>query len=280
MWKEYCVDTDFKINSFYSAFIRKCPPGYFFSGEAHNFWEVVFVVDGSVCVCADDKVMELEKIQMIFHHPMEFHSLRVSSSTPTELFIMSFDCNGRFMERFKKCVFQLERSECEKLADILKALVSCGKSRTNFHIPTDYLENLTKNPLRFKCFKNLTENFFINLENREQIKSKKVSNTETEIYSDALRIIEERIRSRLTVEQLAAQCNVSVSYLKKIFSKYNGMGIHEYILNIKFSEARRMLKAGMSVTEVSKKLGFSSQNYFSTAFRRVVGEPPGRFKKN
>lgn len=279
MWKEYHVNTDFEITSFYSAFIRKCPLGYFFSGEVHNFWEAVFVVEGSACICADDKVMELEKNQMIFHHPMEFHSLRANCKTPTELLIISFSCSGKYMERFKKCVFQLGRSERDELAEILKAAVSCGRSNTNYHIPTDYLENLQKNPLSFKRFKNLTENFLIRLGNIKEIKSNNVNNMETSIYSDALKIIEQRVYDKMTVEQLASECNASVSYLKKIFAKYNGMGIHEYILNIKFSEARKMLSHGKSVTETAKKLGFSSQNYFSTAFKRVVGTSPGRYKK-
>ncbi|MBQ9940468.1 MAG: helix-turn-helix transcriptional regulator [Clostridia bacterium] len=65
-----------------------------------------------------------------------------------------------------------------------------------------------------------------------------------------------------------------------MFGKYNGLGIHEYILKNKIFLAKQMLRDGFSVTETSDKLSFSSQNYFSTAFKREVGISPGKYKIN
>ena len=70
-----------------------------------------------------------------------------------------------------------------------------------------------------------------------------------------------------------------VSYLKKIFSKYAGLGIHKYFLKSKITIACRLLRRGMSVCDVSEKLSFSSHNYFSTVFKRETGRLPSDFRK-
>ena len=45
--------------------------------------------------------------------------------------------------------------------------------------------------------------------------------------------------------------------------------------------ARRYLsETGMTIAEISDKLGFSSQRYFSTAFKRATGLSPSEFRKS
>ena len=44
------------------------------------------------------------------------------------------------------------------------------------------------------------------------------------------------------------------------------------------TEAAGLLGSGLNVTEVADKLGFSSQSYFSTAFRRVMGVSPSAYR--
>lgn len=60
-----------------------------------------------------------------------------------------------------------------------------------------------------------------------------------------------------------------------------GLGIGEYILKVRIDMARRYLsETGMTIAEISDKLGFSSQRYFSTAFKRATGLSPSEFRKS
>ena len=45
---ELPVKKSFSIKSLFTAFKETFPVGYRFVGEVHNFWELVFVVDGAV----------------------------------------------------------------------------------------------------------------------------------------------------------------------------------------------------------------------------------------
>ena len=75
-------------------------------------------------------------------------------------------------------------------------------------------------------------------------------------------------------------CYMSPVSVKQTFSRYAGMSIMAYFNNLKITAAISMLKSGMTVQEVAQRLGFSSQNYFSTVFKRIRGVSPSTFKQN
>ncbi len=279
MWKPYEVNSQFNISSFYSAFVRVCPKEFFFQGEAHDFWELAYVIKGSVCMSVDDSVIELGENRLIFHKPMEFHSMRTDNNKHTELLILSFSASGEFMNHFENSIFTLNRAQRHSIMAIHEFIMEYDDDSEDKFVPTHYLDKISKKPLEFKILKNITENFLISLSHEVKTPSTLIENTETSIYADALRIIDENIYSKLSVDELAKRCNASVSYLKKIFAKYNGLGIHEYILKCKMYIAKQMLSEGASVTEISEKLAFSSQNYFSTAFKRETGISPSMYRQ-
>ena len=82
-----------------TAFDEVRPKGYFFSGEMHDFWEMAYVMEGAITVTADDRVYTLSRGQMIFHQPMEFHSLRCAGGKPARVLVTIFtDRDGLFYE--------------------------------------------------------------------------------------------------------------------------------------------------------------------------------------
>ena len=80
------------------------------------------------------------------------------------------------------------------------------------------------------------------------------------------------------MEEIAAAVHLSVSALKRIFKKYAGMGVHKYFLKLKLKTAIELLENGDSVTEIAKKLNFSSQAYFTNVFKRETGESPSLYR--
>ena len=50
--------------------------------------------------------------------------------------------------------------------------------------------------------------------------------------------------------------------------------------NMKINMAKSMLEEGMSVGEVSNALGYSSQAYLTTVFKKATGITPRNFKKS
>ncbi|MBL8993701.1 MAG: helix-turn-helix transcriptional regulator, partial [Spirochaetia bacterium] len=62
------------------------------------------------------------------------------------------------------------------------------------------------------------------------------------------------------------------------FREATGIAPMEYLLRKKIESAKKALTRGESVTDVALELGFSSSQYFATAFRRFTGAVPSRYK--
>ena len=102
-WKAFPVIEQIRITDFYSMFIRICDRDYAFLGETHDFWECLYVMDGEVCVSADERVYNLSTGQMIFHKPQELHKFHVVSESGAFLFIFSFCGAGRSPGSCRRC---------------------------------------------------------------------------------------------------------------------------------------------------------------------------------
>ncbi len=278
MWKPYEIEKEFDIKEFYSAFDRICSEGFMFKGESHDFWELVYVIKGSIIVSADDRVIKLSKNQLLFHRPMEFHTQSVQEAEGAHIFIISFSAEGDFMERFSRKIIRLKPERLKEIMGILEFLRDYYKSNRVAPSPVAYLQGIKKDRLFAQKLKNMTENFIINI-SAAQSEENLVVSSETKIYRDAMNIIDENVCDNLTVPEIARRCNVSEAYLKKIFAKYVGLGVHSCMLKAKLTYAKQLLDSGMSVSRTAEKLSFSTANYFSIVFRRETGMSPMEYKK-
>ena len=69
-------------------------------------------------------------------------------------------------------------------------------------------------------------------------------------------------------------------YLNRLFSKYTGSTIHQYILDVRISHAKKiLLNTDLPLAEVAEQVGFNSNTYFSSYFRQVTGRSPAQFRK-
>ena len=102
----------------------------------------------------------------------------------------------------------------------------------------------------------------------------------TDIYKKAVQYMQTHITDKLTIEDIAKYCAISTTSLKNTFLKYAGVGVHQYFLKMKISRAINLLSEGVNVSDIAARLGFSSQAYFSAAFKRETGESPTKYIKS
>lgn len=107
------------------------------------------------------------------------------------------------------------------------------------------------------------------------------SHEENSIAVKAKRYINSNYKEDLSVENIAVFCNVSASYLHKIYSAAYGIGPSEALLNRRIYKARDLLvNSKLSLSEIATECGFNSQSYFSDCFKRKTGVAPGCFRRN
>jgi AraC family transcriptional regulator len=85
----------------------------------------------------------------------------------------------------------------------------------------------------------------------------------------------EHIGEPITIKELSRKVAINECYLKKGFRLMYGSTIFDFYQSQRMEHARYLLyEKGMSVTDVSLQLGYSSISHFSTAFKKYTGLKP------
>ena len=91
----------------------------------------------------------------------------------------------------------------------------------------------------------------------------------------AREILLQRIGEPITIKALSRKVAINECYLKKGFKEIFGTTIFDFYQSQRMEHAKYLLyEKGLSVTEVSHLLGYSSISHFSTAFKKQTGIKP------
>lgn len=101
---------------------------------------------------------------------------------------------------------------------------------------------------------------------------------------DFLRKLNELIENNIdnagySVEELASSLNISRVQLYRKVKAILGISVSDHLNNLRLEKSKRLLKnANQNIAEVSYSVGFSSPNYFSTAFKNKFGVTPSEYR--
>lgn len=91
----------------------------------------------------------------------------------------------------------------------------------------------------------------------------------------AREILLEHIGEPLTIKELSRKAAINECYLKKGFKEMYGTTIFDFFQSQRMEHAKYLLyEKGLTVTDVSAMLGYSSISHFSTAFKKHTGLKP------
>ena len=72
----------------------------------------------------------------------------------------------------------------------------------------------------------------------------------------------------------------SQKYLSKLFKNKYNIGIYEYALKLRMEHATIMMRnTSLQIQEISDRLGYSNNNYFSKAFKTYYGVSPSEYRE-
>ena len=118
----------------------------------------------------------------------------------------------------------------------------------------------------------------------EMISKYGIGKDRTESYSplvqNTMKYIISNLSVKLNIAEIADHAFVSVSTLTKVFKEETGKTVGSYIDDlVMYSAQRKLLRTDMPVSEVSERLGFCDQFYFSRYFKKRCGESPLKYRK-
>ncbi|HYQ57518.1 MAG TPA: AraC family transcriptional regulator [Draconibacterium sp.] len=96
----------------------------------------------------------------------------------------------------------------------------------------------------------------------------------------AINLMLENLNRKLTLNQLAQEVQLSVSYFTRLFLRRTGFAPIDYFNQLKIQKACRLLtNKELTIAEVAREVGFEDQFYFSRMFRKVMKQSPSEYRK-
>ena len=87
------------------------------------------------------------------------------------------------------------------------------------------------------------------------------------------------VQDRLSVDDLAAQANLSSSHFSRLFKQELNVAPAEYVMQTRLDFTKRMLRANdKNLTEIAFDCGFNSSSYFSQCFSKAFGISPSEYR--
>lgn len=161
-----------------------------------------------------------------------------------------------------------------------KILPLCGKTRMVIeallnHNYTDTLENIYVNA-QVQMLLLYSMDCMIGEKEIDVVNCKFLANeADRDKIIKAREVLIQHIGEPITIKELSRKVAINECYLKKGFKEMFGTTIFDFYQSQRMEHARYLLyEKGLSVTDVSMMLGYSSISHFSTAFKKHTGLKP------
>lgn len=235
--------------------------------------ELVFCLEGNRYCKAKDK--ECNFCRNSHSHDCE----ELVDTVDVACFRFNADHLSQFVKGLKTTSFSEKILNFKHISSFTKIMPLCDKTRTVL----DALMNHT--------YSDSMENIFVNAqtqmllvysidcmggEDEESFTCKFLANeADREKISLARDVLLQHIGEPLTIKELSRKAAINECYLKKGFKEMYGTTIFDFFQCQRMEHAKYLLyEKGLTVTEVSASLGYSSISHFSTAFKKHTGIKP------
>ena len=96
-----------------------------------------------------------------------------------------------------------------------------------------------------------------------------------------LRLMETHYMEDLTAEQLCCNVYVSPQYLSRLFVRYLGCSVYEYLTSYRITKAKELLlmRRDRKIQEIAHDVGYTDSSHFIVMFKKLTGMTPTQFRR-
>jgi AraC-like DNA-binding protein len=273
------------IGGLYSLHYFQFASGYVFSGEKHDFWEMVYIDQGEAEIGAGREMRQLYQGQLIFHKPNEFHTIWANYAKGASIFVISFSCRSTAMRAFRGRQFTLMRAQRHLLSHMI------AEGQRVFGPVLDVSEQKSLTPLAsaprggVQMIVSYLTQLLIDLLRGQQASptvSRPPRVTEEEdfaaVFDRTRELMSARLDGTLRFEEVCRGVGLSSTVFKERFKRYTGVTVMDYYRRLRVEEAKRRLRSGAAnASQIADELGYSSAAAFSRQFKQVAKLTPSEY---
>lgn len=119
--------------------------------------------------------------------------------------------------------------------------------------------------------------YYALMEKFPEIKQSDAFKKERKDFYKIISFINENITDDITTGTISKSLYIDRGKLSRIFSKYSGMSINDYVNKLRISKANELLENGCSVTEAAFESGFQSVRTFNHVYKNLMGITPSQY---
>lgn len=244
--------------------------------HSHSCSELFYVVNGSGVFVAEGVEFPVNKNDMVIINPHIQHTEKSWSASPLEYIVLGIDGlmfsfenmmavqEGISMQTASGAVYKynMQRNYVYAYLNIMLEEIS--------HKEENY-EAVCQNLLEVLLFCMLRNDNLSIIKDKNTALNREC--TQIKNYLDA------NYAENITLDTLASLTHMNKYYMAHAFASYTGLSPINYLIQKRVQEGKSLLESTtLSIAQVSETLGFSSQSYFSQAFKKATGKTPIQYR--
>lgn len=243
----------------------------------HDECELMMILEGNGDFIYNNRHYPAQKGSLFVINPLVPHRIDMMQSPTHKRIVIEFD--GNYTDKITKeiagfgtfdffnayqGVYQLKEPVYGEIKDSLIRVVD-----EQINHRTHYLELMT-------C--DLVDAFLRISRSVRRKRTHRASSSEN-LVKAAEDYINNHLTENLSLTSLSTQLFVTREYLSRVFKKYHGITIQEYINLTKCRAAKELLNStDEPIAMIANHFGYRSATYFSTVFKKLTGMTPREYR--
>lgn len=243
----------------------------------HPFTEIFFITDGKGAFQLDDKIVNVNKWDLIMINPNCLHTEKSSlSDIPLEYIVLGID---NLLLNFPESYSLTDNEQQIRLYEILNFTKDKDLILDYFNRLINEIEIKEFN-YEIACKSILT--LFITHIIRSTTSLLFVEESQEKLNLECIKIknyIDSHYSQNITLDYLSDLSYMNKFHLVHTFTKQIGISPINYVINKRIQEAKNLLATtNYSIRDIASIVGFSNSSYFSQMFKRVSGVTPKSYR--
>lgn len=272
---------DMTVTGVYSVHYIEMSKAEAFTGERHDYWEVLYVDRNDLRVTLDEETFDATAGDLIMIAPGQFHAFACDKPHTANVMLVAFECKSPRMAILKGM-------RCSRFSDtIMRYVLQHCKL---------IFERILSDPYEHTMVRRQDvwpgEDTFLSIALTEMLntvwrhKDAPPRKTASVIGGKAMaQEITEYMRAhldtKLTIKHIEDEFHISKSYIQRIFARYQHKGAMHYFTELKMERARELLRArDMNVTKIAEALGYDNIYHFCNQFKKYVRMSPLEYRNS
>lgn len=245
-----------------------CDAGWHSSLHTHHCTEIFYVIRGHGLFQVENKTIEVQDDDLIIINANIAHTEKGIPNVPFEYIVLGIEG----LEFFNKDISSGQSYSLYNYQDY--------KHEVLFYLRTLIQEVKDKDDYYEALCQNLLEVLIINMVRRANVKLEIIPvrkvNKECVFIEN---YINEHFKENITLDLLSELTYINKYYLVHAFKKHKGISPINYLLQKRIEEAKVLLETtNLRINDIANIIGFSSQSYFTQAFKRYEQLSPQQYR--